>query len=101
MRLLPTPNWTHLLLQKLWELTQDHRREKKQQFPPGFPLRAHYSYKADATGTATLLGSASRSTALGLDSSRQVEPRPPFSPPPMGGARLPRTPIGEERRALR
>lgn len=96
-RLLPTSNQTHLLLQKLWELTQNHRREEKQQFPPGFPLGAHYNYNADAKSAATLLGMASRSTALGLESARQVEPGPPSSPRPVGGARPPRDPIGEKR----
>lgn len=35
---------------KLRELTKDHRREEKQQFPPCFPLGAHSSCNPDATG---------------------------------------------------
>lgn len=73
-RPLPTSPRTHLILQKLWELTQDHRREEKQQFLPGFPLGAHYSYNPDATGTATPLGTASRSTALGWTLAARLSP---------------------------
>lgn len=51
VRLRPTSDrTTHLLLQKLRELTKDHRREEKQQFLPGFPLGAHYSYNPDSSG---------------------------------------------------
>lgn len=46
----PTSDPTHQILQKLRELTKDHGSEEKQQFPPGFPLGAHYSYNSHATG---------------------------------------------------
>lgn len=72
----PSSNFsrTHLLLRKLWELTQDHRSEEKQQFPPGFPLDAHYSYNPDATCAATPMGTALRSTALGWTLAARLSP---------------------------
>lgn len=63
---------------ELWELTQDHRCEERQLFPPGFRFCPHRDQDTNATVAAADPGTdtVSPTAALGLNSGRQVEPSP-------------------------